>query len=232
MSGALSLPGLDVAPRGRSAPDERVRQKELGQFFTPAWLAAEVARASPVGGRVVLEPSAGDGAIVEACLRAGARKVIAVELDPRMVAKLVARFVGQAVEVLEGDFLAVPLERFDAVEAIAGNPPYDKGTDSDHLARIADVIMRAEERYLADGDNADPVEASLLLRTVALHSGDRFARVWSRLDVRELLPCADRIPFVIDGDEGEAGKIDVSIFRLGARVAGERGLCRHIREPE
>lgn len=202
-----SLPGVDVAMR---APEESRRQVELGQWFSPPWLAAEIVATLDVAGLVVLEPSAGDGAIVQAALAANAACVIAVELDPAMAAKLRARFALEIatgrVEVLCGDFLALEgLPRFDV---IAGNVPYDDGVDGDHLSRIADLIVGTERC------------ASILLRTVALHSGDRFERVWSRLAVTRLRACADRIPFPPAGNTAhlEAGKIDVSIFEMVDRA--------------
>ncbi len=221
---ALVLPGLDLGPAGRALPDERVRvrQKELGQYFSPEWLAGEMARLAKVDGARVLEPSAGDGALVAACLRAGAAHVLAVELDPAMCVKLVARFFDEVqagvVEIVCADFLTLPTERFERIHSIVGNPPYDKGMDGDHLARIADVMWEA-----------GVMDATLLLRTVALHSGDRYERAWTRLRVGALYPCVDRIPFIIDGDDSEAGKIDVSVFSITKRWMGG-GLCEHLRE--
>ena len=56
--------------------------KDLAFFRTPKALAAEVVRDAKVQkGQRVLEPSAGDGALVEALLAVGA-KVTAVEIDP------------------------------------------------------------------------------------------------------------------------------------------------------
>lgn len=222
----VGLPGVDLAQR---APEESKRQAALGQWFTPPPLAAEIAIDADVRGRRVLEPSAGDGAIVHACLEAGAECVIAVELDPAMVAKLRARFEGRPVVVIEGDFLALgfdeggPLDLAN-VDAIAGNPPYDDGVDGDHLARIADMLeafrVRAErdDWRFPDGARAT-LGGALLLRTVALHSGDRFDRVWDRLACTRLRPCADRVSFPPAGNvaAAEPGKIDVSIFRVCLR---------------
>jgi hypothetical protein len=227
VTGPLSLaflPGLDAAPRGRKAPHPLLRQRDLGQYFTPPWLADVVARLARVRGRVVLEPSAGSGNIVAACLAAGAAKVIACEIDPAMCARLRERFINEPVQVIEGDFLSLPAALFDNVEAIAGNPPYDGGMDSDHLAKIADIVER-HERLDA------PVEPALLLRTVALHSQERYERVWSRLSVRELIACPDRIAFEIDGRTGEAGKIDVSVMRIGWRLPNDRDAIGFVREP-
>lgn len=220
----LTLPGVDIGAR---APERSKRQAQLGQWFTPSWLAAETVRLVDVRDRVVLEPSAGDGALVRAALDAGATAVIAVELDPDMCARLEQRFAGECVRVVRGDFLTVSTNHLGREwTVIVGNPPYDKGADSLHLARIAQLIEWRE----SCGEEA--VYAALLLRTVALHSGGRFENVWSSLAVYAMRPCADRIPFLAAGEEGEAGKIDVSAFRVGLRVPGERELVEWLREPE
>jgi len=237
-----TLPGVDVGAR---APEPSKRQAELGQWFTPPWLAAEVADAVYVEGLRVLEPSAGDGAIVRAVLDAGAEAVLAVEIDPAMAAKLRARFAGEPVDVVEGDFLSLAFaDEGDRLhpngwDVIVGNPPYDDGVDGDHLARIADLLEHATN--VATGNAGDgwihPIEASLLLRTVALHSGDRFDRVWQRLFVQSLRPVVDRVSFPPAGNvaAAEPGKIDVSIFgvvpRLGLPEDADRPIV-WVREPE
>lgn len=55
----------------------------LSQWFTPPKLAKLMADLAEVEGKVVLEPSAGDGALVKACLAAGASRVYSYEIDNR-----------------------------------------------------------------------------------------------------------------------------------------------------
>jgi adenine-specific DNA methylase len=220
----LTLPGFD--PGALLPPTADARQVVLGQWFTPPWLAEEVVACVPVAGRVVLEPSAGGGNIVHAALKAGADAVIAVEIDPAMCTRLAERFASEVadgrVEIYCADFLT--LDGLPAFETIVGNIPYDDGADGDHLARIADLVAGTHR------------EIGMLLRTVVMHSGDRFNRVWSRLAITQIEPCADRIPFPPAGDEpDEAGKIDVSIFRMCDRAALPPGFVepvRWLREPK
>lgn len=211
----LALPGID------RLPPERLRQRALGQWDTPPWLAAAIVRdLGDRNGRIdgfhVLEPSAGLGNIVEAALSAGAGGVTAVELDPLRVAHLRARFAGRPVTVILGDFLDVATS-LQPVDLIAGNPPYDDGADSDHLAAIADLILRSESRV-------DPV-ASLLLRTVAMHGRDRFARVWSKVCIEHIAPVVERVAF---GEE--AGLIDVSIFSIRRPLPQFGPMIHHVTE--
>lgn len=242
MSGALTLPGVDVAarPRGHLPTEESERQKALGQFFTPPWLAAEVASIARCRGRVVLEPSAGNGRIVDACLDAGAARVVAVEFDPRFVAVLREKYEGRPVHVIGADFLElarvgsqVKAEheerwRIAECESIVGNIPYTDGMDTAHLAAIADLVC------------AGDVMATLLCRTWALHSkerwdgdgGKRGPGTWSRVALLESCPVVDRVPFEI-ADQGadEGGMIDVSVFRFVDRRRAV-GAARWLRPPE
>jgi predicted RNA methylase len=202
-----------------AAEAAREHAQGLSQWFTPPWLAAEVVALLDVRGLVVLEPSAGDGAIVEELLAAGAREVVAVEIDPVMADKLRARFAGRPVRVICADFLTVELDvcEFDAV---AGNIPYDKGADTQHLTRLVGILEPRE------------IEAAILMRTVTVHSAKRYERVWKRLAVRHIRACVDRIPFPLGGGPvGDAGKIDVSIFRIGPRRPGEIEPFTWLREP-
>ncbi len=106
---------------------------DLGWFATPPGLAAELVRRSGARpGSRLLEPSAGEGAIVLAALAAGAR-VAAMEIDPLRFATLFTladdptRLLCQA-----GDFLAQNLlPNFDQVVM---NPPFaPRRTDVFHV---------------------------------------------------------------------------------------------------
>lgn len=236
MAVTLTLPGIDTSAR---PPEEAERQKALSQFFTPPWLADEVASVARCRGRVCLEPSAGIGRIVDALLRAGARRVIAVEFDPRMVIEMVRRYAGKPVDVIVGDFLEIARpgtpdrpehpERWRLLEAevIAGNPPYTEGADTDHLAAIAGLVCEGRE-----------VSATLLCRTWALHSGGRLP-TWKRLGLVELCPVADRVAFElpvvtdagVDARAKDSGMVDVSIYRVVDR-RNAVGAVRWIEPPK
>ena len=96
---------------------------DLGYFPTPAPLAAEIAETAGVEpGQRVLEPSAGDGAIVAALVALGAQ-VTAVEYDARRAAMLRARF--PSLDVREGDFLLMrPADLGEPFDVVTMNPPF------------------------------------------------------------------------------------------------------------
>jgi predicted RNA methylase len=193
----LALPGFE-------APCDLA----LSQYDTPPALAAALCDLIPLRGACVLEPSAGRGNVVAAALDAGAEHVIAVELDPKRCAVLRDRFAREIaagrVEVIERSFLDVRADDLGGqVYVIVGNPPYDDGADTEHVAHMLSLVA-------PDGDLA------LLLRTVFLHGQERRELIWSRVGVRSLEPVSARVKF---GEE--AGKIDVSLFHLVPRRSDE-----------
>lgn len=102
-----------------------------GFFPTPDGLAdALVARlVEPIGG-AILEPSAGDGALVRAVRRRWPRATIqAVELIDDNRAKLEAA----GVEVIARDFLALDPASVAPFGAVVMNPPFAKRADVHHI---------------------------------------------------------------------------------------------------
>src|SRR5690349_1513377 len=84
-------------------------QKALGQnFLLDLNLAARIARAAgPLSDVDVVEIGPGPGGLTRALLGAGARRVIAVERDPRAIAALseLAARVEPRLSLIEGDAL-------------------------------------------------------------------------------------------------------------------------------
>lgn len=108
----------------------RTEAKARGAFYTPPAVADFLATwAIRSGADRVLEPSAGDGALVRASVARFCElscedgiRVVAVEPEPREAAK--CRSVDPSVRVLERDFFGVLPEDVGRVDAVIGNPPY------------------------------------------------------------------------------------------------------------
>jgi 16S rRNA (adenine1518-N6/adenine1519-N6)-dimethyltransferase len=109
-------------------------KKSLGQnFLFDLNLTSRIARAAgPLDGVTVVEVGPGPGGLTRALLAAGARKVIAIERDPRCVPALaeIAAHYPERLHVVEGDALA-----FDPRPLVEGQParvvsnlPYNVGT--------------------------------------------------------------------------------------------------------
>ncbi len=116
-----------------AAHDLRAR-RSLGQnFLLDLNLTMRIARAAgDIAGADVLEVGPGPGGLTRALLLEGARRVVAVEKDPRCLPALreiAERWPGR-LEVIEGDALEDgTLERLDPPRKVAANLPYNVGTE-------------------------------------------------------------------------------------------------------
>ncbi len=109
-------------------------RKSLGQnFLLDLNLTLKVARtAGDLSDCTVLEVGPGPGGLTRALLVAGAKRVVAVEKDPRCLpalAEIAAHYPGR-LEVLEADALTIDLERIadGGPLKIVANLPYNVGT--------------------------------------------------------------------------------------------------------
>ena len=130
MSGIDDLPPLrDVIAR-----HDLAAKKSLGQnFLLDLNLTARIARlAGDLAGADVLEIGPGPGGLTRGLLASGARRVLAIEKDPRCLpalAEIAAAYPGR-LQVIEGDALAIdPLEYLQAPIKVAANLPYNVGTE-------------------------------------------------------------------------------------------------------
>jgi 16S rRNA (adenine1518-N6/adenine1519-N6)-dimethyltransferase len=130
MSGIDNLPPLRdvISAHGLSA------RKSLGQnFLLDLNLTAKIARqAGDVSACDVLEIGPGPGGLTRGLLSEGARRVLAIEKDPRCLpalAEIADAYPGQ-LTVIEGDALEIdPLEHLTPPIRVAANLPYNVGTE-------------------------------------------------------------------------------------------------------
>jgi 16S rRNA (adenine1518-N6/adenine1519-N6)-dimethyltransferase len=130
MAAIDALPPLRevIAEHGLSA------RKALGQnFLLDLNLTAKIARlAGDLSACDVLEIGPGPGGLTRGLLAEGARRVVAVEKDPRCLpalAQIAAAYPGR-LEVIAGDALALDLaERLQPPVRVVANLPYNVGTE-------------------------------------------------------------------------------------------------------
>lgn len=130
MSGIDELPPLRevIATHGIAA------KKSLGQnFLLDLNLTAKIARlAGDLSASDVLEVGPGPGGLTRGLLAEGARRVLAIEKDPRCMtalAEIAEAYPGQ-LEVINGDALEInPLAHLTPPIKIAANLPYNVGTE-------------------------------------------------------------------------------------------------------
>ncbi|MFG1401450.1 16S rRNA (adenine(1518)-N(6)/adenine(1519)-N(6))-dimethyltransferase RsmA [Xanthobacter sediminis] len=109
-------------------------RKSLGQnFLLDLNLTGRIARASgPLEGVTVVEVGPGPGGLTRALLALGARKVVAIERDPRCLgalAEIAAHYPGR-LEVIEGDALKVDVRPHlgEGPARVVANLPYNVAT--------------------------------------------------------------------------------------------------------
>ena len=110
-----------------------VPRKSLGQnFLLDLNLTGRIARAAGLlDHATVVEIGPGPGALTRALLAAGARRIVAIERDPRCLAALseIAAAHPGRLELVAGDALRLdPVELSDAPRKIVANLPYNIAT--------------------------------------------------------------------------------------------------------
>lgn len=104
----------------KATPDE---SKLRGGYYTPKAIAQFIAAWASKSGPRILEPSCGDGAILQELTRiVGSTHVEAVELLPEEAAK--ARAASGAHVEVSDFFTWFKSDRFGYFDAVVGNPPY------------------------------------------------------------------------------------------------------------
>lgn len=118
------------------------RKRTLEQFFTPPEIAAKVIEAADfdLGGHV-LEPSAGNGALIAAALAAGAEFITAVEIDPELAEGLAGELRERhGCGVWVADFLKWKPVAKAPINCVLMNPPFGQGADMAHVRRAFEFL--------------------------------------------------------------------------------------------
>lgn len=118
--------------------EKRNLKKEFQFFATPPSLARQLVELAEIKpGHRILEPSAGQGAIVKAIHEAhGANTTVhcfeLMELNRSILRNL------SGVNLIGEDFLSANSEKYDRIVA---NPPFTKNQDIDHIGKMYDCLV-------------------------------------------------------------------------------------------
>lgn len=111
-------------------------------YPTPPEVAGEMLDALDLRGKVILEPSAGSGNLVRACLERGAAEVFWVEREQEL--RAILRSIQGATGLIQrrvgsdDDFLAVTAEQVSHVDLIVMNPPFSHA--SSHILHAWELL--------------------------------------------------------------------------------------------
>ena len=121
---------------------DKVNIKQEFQFFgTPAKLADElVSRADVKKNHKILEPSAGQGAIVDAIVR----EVPSIWVDCCELMDINANILAKHsnVHFICEDFLKMPKQYDGYYDRIIANPPFNKNQDIDHIRKMFECLKK------------------------------------------------------------------------------------------
>lgn len=95
-------------------------------FPTPAEVAADMLDCLDLRGKIVLEPSAGSGNLIQACLERGAQEILWCEQEPKL--QNILKPMGTK---LKDDFLQVEAADISHIDLIVMNPPFS--ADEKHI---------------------------------------------------------------------------------------------------
>lgn len=98
-------------------------------YPTPAAVAATMLDPLDLRGKVVLEPSAGSGNLVQEALTRGATRVMACENEPKLRSLLAGSPAARSgrLEIIGEDFLQLQAKDVAIVDLIVMNPPFSAG---------------------------------------------------------------------------------------------------------
>lgn len=105
-------------------------QKQIWQaYFTPKELAVRLVEIAEVSGQSCLEPSCGEGALLDEIYAQGAFKIQGIELNPEFANQAASK----GYDVVVSDFLTTPLNIIEQVDRVVMNPPFTKNQDCKHV---------------------------------------------------------------------------------------------------
>ena len=182
-------------------PDVRADERDTSasQWFTPPKLARRVASWActnwlgdvdeNVSTWTVLEPSAGDGALLRALEAYIPRhNMWAIDIDPRNVQAL----LGQSYQAECVDFLE--LEPAGHLDLMVMNPPYEKGQAEQHIVHA----LRFAPRVIA------------IVPLTTLEGSSRLETLWSRVNLERLAICSTRPKFGTRAGQTAIAVVDIT----------------------
>ena len=191
------------------------QRKDLGQFFTPEWVAqALIERFYPGLGMwdQVVEPACGEGAFLRALPSAVA--ALGVEIDPHL-AQLATASSGRPV--LVGDFRTIELPVRPSL--VVGNPPFNSSI-------VAGFLERAWELLPKDG------EVGFILPAFAFQTAstvDAMADRWGidqQMMPRNVFPRLAHPLCFARFTKGRRGLVGFALYHEAAAVARLRARYR------
>lgn len=191
---------------------------ELGQFFTPRWVAARLVELyfqNLSASNLILEPACGDGAFLQAI--PAEVPAIGVEIDPYVAER--AR-IASGRKVIDGDFGEVGLP--EGVSHVIGNPPFD--------VELLDRFLLRSYQILPPNGRAGFLTAAYVFQTFSRVV--RWSDQWSlKVDLlpRNIFPNL-RLPLVFAtfDKRNDKAMVGFALYREAAEIAELSAKARNL----
>ena len=158
-------------------------------YPTPEKVIEEMLKVSEVTNKIILEPSAGTGNIVDYCNKMGAKEVLTCEINDKFRAVL-----AEKSNVVGADFLELKAEDISHVDMIVMNPPFS--TIRKHILHAWDIapggceiVSLANSNILENGyyDDKDKQKINELVENYG--GSEYLGRVFADSDERQTDVC-------------------------------------------
>lgn len=178
-------------------------RKRFGQHFLhdPAVLARIVAAIAPQPDELLVEIGPGEGALTR-LLAARAGRLVAIEIDRDLAARLAREFAAERLELHCADALDFDLARLPAGARLVGNLPYHISTPL--LFRVADLGARVRDCHFM-------LQREVVERMVAAPSTPQYGRLSVMLQARFAM---ERLFVVAPGAFRPPPKVESALVRM------------------
>ena len=158
-------------------------------YPTPEKVIEEMLKVSEVTNKIILEPSAGTGNIVDYCNKMGAKEVLTCEINDKFRAVL-----AEKSNVVGADFLELKAEDISHIDMIVMNPPFS--TIRKHILHAWDIapggceiVSLANSNILENGyyDDKDKQKINELVENYG--GSEYLGRVFADSDERQTDVC-------------------------------------------
>lgn len=154
-------------------------------YPTPENVIEEMLKVSDVAGKIILEPSAGTGNIVDYCNKMGAKEVLTCEINDKF-----REILAKKSQIVGKDFLELKAEDISHIDMIVMNPPFY--TIKKHILHAWDIapggceIVSLAKSSITEGGYYDDKEKEIILELIENNGGEEYlGRVFKDADERQ-----------------------------------------------
>ncbi len=154
-------------------------------YPTPENVIEEMLKVSDVAGKIILEPSAGTGNIVDYCNKMGAKEVLTCEINDKF-----REILAKKSQLVGKDFLELKAEDISHIDMIVMNPPFS--TIKKHILHAWDIapggceIVSLAKSSITEGGYYDDKEKEIILELIENNGGEEYlGRVFKDADERQ-----------------------------------------------